>query len=151
LIYELTTPQSEVIVEQVQEIQEGSKSQESENTQISGPIPRLIQHWIKTVNPECITDLFGLPLNMVVSQIESPTIEGTTKQDIEDHFNTYHNPVVEPSFITKVGRIWFVGNMEDEERRNEETEGEATFGFPILDLAPNVAMKNIPPSVLPNL
>jgi hypothetical protein len=40
--------------------------------------------------------------------------------------------------------------MEDEEERNVEAEGEATFGFPILDLAPNVNMKNIPPSVLPN-
>jgi hypothetical protein len=40
--------------------------------------------------------------------------------------------------------------MVDEEERNVEAEGEATFGFPILDLAPNVNMKNIPLSVLPN-
>jgi hypothetical protein len=87
---------------------------------------------------------------VVVSQIESPTIEGTTEKDIKDHFNTYHNPVVEPSLSPRLEEFGLFGNMADEERRNEETEGEATFGFPILDLAPNVAMKNIPPSVLPN-
>jgi len=30
--------------------------------------------------------------------------------------------------------------MVDKEERNVEAEGEATFGFPILNLAPNVNM-----------
>ena len=33
---------------------------------------------------------------------------------------------------------------------NKEENTESTFGFPILDLEPNVNMKNIPPSVFPN-
>ena len=33
---------------------------------------------------------------------------------------------------------------------HEEENTDSTFGFPILDLAPNVNMKNIPPYVLPN-
>jgi len=42
-------------------------------------------------------------------------------------------------------------NVEDEESWNEETEGEENFEFPSLDLKQNVVMKNIPPSMLPNL
>ena len=33
---------------------------------------------------------------------------------------------------------------------NEGENTKSTFGFPILDLEPNVNMKNIPPSILPN-
>lgn len=42
--------------------------------------------------------------------------------------------------------------MSDHVEVHEEDEEntESTFGFPILDLEPNVTMKNIPPSVLPN-
>lgn len=39
--------------------------------------------------------------------------------------------------------------MEDEEHKDAETEGETIFGFPILDLAQNVATKNIPPLIMP--
>ena len=40
--------------------------------------------------------------------------------------------------------------VEEEERIvDEEQEDEQTFGFPILDRAPNVAMKNMNPSILP--
>jgi len=41
--------------------------------------------------------------------------------------------------------------MVDEEERNVEEKGEASFGFPILYLAPKVNMNNIPLSSLPNL
>ena len=40
--------------------------------------------------------------------------------------------------------------VEEEERIvDEEQDDEQTFGFPILDRAPNVVMKNIKPSILP--
>ena len=40
--------------------------------------------------------------------------------------------------------------VEEEERIvYEEQDGEQTIGFPILDRAPNVVMKNINPSILP--
>ena len=41
--------------------------------------------------------------------------------------------------------------MAQEEERivDEEQEDEKTFGFPILDRTPNVAMKNINPLILP--
>ena len=38
---------------------------------------------------------------------------------------------------------------EEEWIEDEEQEDEEIFGFPILDQAPNVAMKNINPSILP--
>jgi hypothetical protein len=41
--------------------------------------------------------------------------------------------------------------MAEEEERivDEEQDDEQTFGFPILDRAPNFVMKNINPSILP--
>ena len=45
-------------------------------------------------------------------------------------------------------------NEDNDEVRNDEGEGEnrtkTTFGFPILDTAQDINMKNIPPSSLPN-
>jgi hypothetical protein len=93
---------------------------------------------------------------VVISQIESAVVEGIPEAHIGDNFIVHQNPIVEPPFSpnwdTKPKLINFnlFGNMEDEEEINVEAEGEETFGFPILDLAPNVNMKNIPPSVLPN-
>jgi hypothetical protein len=103
-----------------------------------------------TINPRCIIDLFGLPLNLDVSQIESPSVERITEQDIEENFNTYHNLVVEPTLSPRLEEFGLLNNIAHEEMRNEEIKGEETFGFPILDLEPNVAMKYIPPLVLPN-
>ena len=44
-------------------------------------------------------------------------------------------------------------NEDNDEVRNDEGEGEkrieTTFGFPILDTAQDINMKNIPPSSLP--
>ena len=44
-------------------------------------------------------------------------------------------------------------NEDHDEVRNDEGEGEnqieTTFGFPILDTAQDINMKNIPPSSLP--
>jgi hypothetical protein len=93
---------------------------------------------------------------MVISQIESAPVEGTSQAYIGDNFFIHQNPMVDPplspNWDTKPKLINFrlFGNMANEEERNVEAEREETFGFPILDLAPNVNMKNILPSILPN-
>jgi hypothetical protein len=69
---------------------------------------------------------------------------------VGDNFTIHQNPVVEPPFSPRPEEFILFSHMEDEEERNGEPKGETTFGFPILDLMPNVTMKNIPPSVLPN-
>jgi hypothetical protein len=60
------------------------------------------------------------------------------------------NPVVEPSLSGENSPPPYrlLGNMAEEEGNiANETE---TFGFPILDIAKDVAMKNIPLSSLPH-
>jgi hypothetical protein len=62
-----------------------------------------------------------------------------------------NNPVVEPSLSGETSLTLYnvlFGDMEDEEgNANNETK---KFGFPILDIARDVAMKNIPLSSLPH-
>ena len=61
-----------------------------------------------------------------------------------------NNPVVEPSLSgeTSPPPYRLFGDMAEEEG-NAANETE-TFGFPILDIAKDIAMKNIPLSSLPH-
>ena len=89
---------------------------------------------------------------MVISQLESEVVEvqlGTT-------LFTHNNPLSEPPSwdnIPELGNqlLSLLDNMDGEEEQivDEEQEDEQTFIFPILDRAPNVAMKNNNPSILP--
>jgi hypothetical protein len=58
--------------------------------------------------------------------------------------------VAESPFSPRPEEFSIFIQMEDEEERNGEPEGETTFIFPILDLMLNVNMKNVPPLALPN-
>jgi hypothetical protein len=87
---------------------------------------------------------------VVISQVETSMVGGNPGLQVGDNFTLHQNPVVEPPLSPSPEEFSIFGHMADEEERNREPEGESTFGFPILDLMPNVNMKNIPPSVLPN-
>jgi hypothetical protein len=90
-----------------------------------------------------------MPLNMVSYQIGSSLL----KEQLRNISNIISKLIITQLLSQLYKQGWKFGlfdNMEDEERRNEEPKGEATFGFHIIYLAPNVAMKNIPPSILPN-
>jgi hypothetical protein len=63
------------------------------------------------------------------------------------------NPVVEPSLSGENSPPPYrlLGNMEKEEGNIANIANETeTFGFPILDIAKDIAMKNIPLSSLPH-
>ena len=109
---------------------------------------------VDTVNIERVNSLFRHTENLVVSQVESTT----------DPFNLQSWPRPERwDFIPsprrdRLGVNWFRNPlvMSDQETAHHmEGEGEhegrteTTFCFPILDLARDVSMKNIPASSLP--
>ena len=60
-----------------------------------------------------------------------------------------------PTRITSL-RTTSLNSMRDHDQHDQgtfhgdEDHEESIFGFPILDTTQNVAMKNIPPSILPN-
>jgi hypothetical protein len=144
----VATPQSEQIVEKVQEEEGEFQDQPAKGPQVGKPDidPTLEQ----TVNPEHIHKLLKTPHNVVISQVETSVVGGNRRLQIGDNFTLHQNPVSEPPLSPSPEEFSLFGHMADEEERNREPEGESTFGFPILDLMPNVNMKNIPPSVLPN-
>jgi hypothetical protein len=87
-----------------------------------------------------------------MSQLESEVIEVKSMTP----FFALNNPLPEllgwdnnPELGNQLLSI--LDNMAEEEEWivDEEQEDEQTFGFPILDRAPNVSMKNINPSILP--
>ena len=89
---------------------------------------------------------------MVISQLESEVIG----IQLRTPFLTHNNPLSElPGWDNnpELGNqlLSLLDNIVEEEERivDEEQEDEQTFGFHILDRAPNVAMKNINPSILP--
>ena len=89
---------------------------------------------------------------MVISQLEYEVVQVLSMTP----FFTHNNPLSEPpgsDNIPELGNqlLSFLDNMAEEEECivNEEHEDEQTFGFPILDRAPNVSMKNINTSILP--
>ena len=110
---------------------------------------------VDTVNIERINSLLGQAQNPVVSQVESTTDLPFNLQSWPrpDHWDFIPSPRRD-----RLGVNWFRNPlvMSDQETRHQmEGEGEhevrteTTFGFPILDLARNVNMKNIPASSLP--
>jgi hypothetical protein len=150
-----------------QEARPLESSAEPNNTAFSFTPPPGNPNFEDIIDPEQVNLLFGSSANAIISQIDIETLApiistGSSRvPDIQSVGRPFHQR--ETLFSSKVKPPRYSlfrnqSNMDDQEDHNNVRHGEeeeignqteTTFGFPILDTALNVNMKNIPLSTLP--
>jgi hypothetical protein len=128
------------------------------------------------IEPELVNTLFGISTNIIVSQIDKETLapiistSSTRVPNIQavgrsshqrdtflrqEPWDTLFSSRIKPPRYSLFGNQTSMDDQEDHNNVRHEKGEEAgnqtktTFGFPILDTAPNVNMKNIPLSAPP--